>query len=126
MLPACSQVCILLSPTQMSCPTPPIQLDLINKRRKRRQATTSINTRDNFEVEISFRLDGVQEYRNLTGTALEQSSRLTIYTDPVIEPLEPAVITFTSTWPVKDRILEIKVHDKLTFRMLLLQVNLSS
>ena len=93
----------------MVCPTPKIVVGRLNRRRKRRQATTSLNDKENIEVEISFRLDGVEEYRNLSAGDLRQYSRLTVYADPVIQRFSPPLMTFTSTWPVNQQYLYIKV-----------------
>ena len=99
----------------MVCPTPVIEVSRVSRRRKR-QASTSINARDNIEAVISFVLDGVQEYRDLTTGNLTEYSRLTVYADPVIEPFSSSVLTFTSTWPVKERSLKIKVKCCLLIR----------
>ena len=61
------------------------------------------------DVKISLLLDGVKQYRELRGTDLAPYSNISIYPDPVIERFEPFVRTFTSTWPVGDTHIEIKV-----------------
>ena len=70
---------------------------------------TTINEEENIDVEIAFILDGVERYRNLTGTTLEQYKYLAVYADPRIMTFEPLTLLFTSTWPVNDRVIEIKV-----------------
>ena len=106
----------------MFCPTPPIILgDVLESQRPRdqtppiparlkRQIVATVNQEENIDVEIGFFLDGVPDYRNLTTTLPEYSS-LTVYANPVIEGFAPPsyTVTFTSTWPVSEKYLEIKV-----------------
>ena len=70
---------------------------------------TTINEEENIDVEIAFILDGVERYRNLTGTTLEQYKYLEVYANPMIMTFEPLTLVFTSTWPVNDRVIEIRV-----------------
>ena len=62
-------------------------------------------------MEIAFILDGVPDFRNLTGTPLEEYSQLDVYHNPVFTGFGTSsnTLTFTSTWPVEDKYLEIKV-----------------
>ena len=113
----------------MFCPTPPLALgDVLNSRRKRRvpsikvpslfhigsrqkrQTSITINEEKGIDVEIGFTLDGIQTYENIT-TTLPEYSKLFVYADPVVTGFEPPSFTriFTSTWPVSEKYLEIKV-----------------
>ena len=116
----------------MICPTPPLKLGDIGigvGRKKRevslrsasesqlgvrikRQASDSgtINEQENIDIDIDFILDGVPEYRNLTGV-LPQYDQLNAYANPNFTTFPPPTftMTFTPTWPVKDTILEIHV-----------------
>ena len=76
-----------------------------------RNASVPLNVQQDFEVVIAFILDGVPDYRNLSAANLTAISRLDVYADPVFSRFQPQVLTFTSTWPVKDRILEIPVSN---------------
>ena len=118
----------------MLCPTPPIVLgDLLLSRRHRRnipsnssresntnskgktQAATSVNADMNIDVELGFLLDGVLDYRNLT-ERLPDYSKVDVFPNPVIQGFDPPSfsINFTSTWPVGDRYLKIKVSEMWT------------
>ena len=113
----------------MFCPTPPIAVgDVLDSRRKRRaalikaaylfhigsrqkrQTSRTINDEKGIDVEIGFILDGIQTYENIT-TSLPEYSKLSVYANPVISGFEPPSFTrtFTPTWPVSDKYLEIKV-----------------
>ena len=113
----------------MTCPTPSIDVDKFKVARRRRtvhspvphsgslkndrtrREVVTVNDELHIVVEISFVFDGVTAYRNLTNTPLEKYSRLTVYANPIIEMFNPPTNTqtFIPTWPIKDRILEIKV-----------------
>ena len=108
----------------MTCPSPTLILsDVLGRRRRdvtphdviksraRRQTGPSVNAREDVVVEVSFKLDGVEAYRNLTGGPLDDSSRLTVYYDPEVFPFESPdqTLIFTSTWPIEEKLLEIKV-----------------
>ena len=103
----------------MFCPTPPIILDDVlesqrprdgNPARLKRQTVATVNQEKNIDIEIGILMDGVPDYRDLTTTLPEYSS-LTVYVNPVIEGFAPPryAVTFTSTWPVSEKYLEIKV-----------------
>ena len=116
----------------MICDTPPIDLNDIagNKRRRRRYAdnlhperhllirrqrdtgsnpNTNSNGYLNLLVEISFYLDGVLTYRDLTNTSVEDFEELNVLYQLEIEPFDPITTIFTPIWPVKDRTITIKV-----------------
>ena len=117
----------------MFCPTPPIVLsDVLGsqrrrrdfpsdssfesnlKTRKKRQTAGTVNENQKIDVEIGFLLDGVPNYVNLTEN-LPQYSRLNVFTNPVIQGFDPPSFakTFTSTWPIGDIYLEIKVSQSI-------------
>ena len=126
----------------MFCPTPPIVLgdvlgsqrrrrDIISdssfesnvKTRRKRQTTRTVNEERNIDVELGFVLDGSIEYRNLTET-IPAYSKVDVYANPVIPGFDPPSfsMTFTSTWPIGDKYLAIKVSkiyviNSLTFKM---------
>ena len=72
--------------------------------------SVTINQEENIDVQIGFFLDGVPDYRNLTTTLPEYSS-LSVYANPIIDGFGPPAFTqtFTSTWPLSERYLNIKV-----------------
>ena len=117
----------------MFCPTPSIDIDKFKRTSRRRGSIlsglnydiptdertrresndTSLNEKLDIDVEISFILDGVPDYRNLTGTSLEEYSQLNLYYDPMFVRFGTSgTLTFTPTWPVEDKYLEIKVNKK--------------
>ena len=113
----------------MFCPTPPIVLsdvlgsqrrrrdvpsdssiESILKPRRKRQTAGTVNEERNIDVELGFLLDGVPNYINLTEN-LPEFSRLDVFTNPDFPGFDPPSFsqTFTSTWPIEDKYLEIKV-----------------
>ena len=126
------QVCTGNSSNQMICLTPQIKLGDIGigvgrkKRevtmksaseshlrvRRKRQASDNmtINKQENIDIDIDFILDGVPDYRNLTAV-LPEYDELNAYADPTFTRFPPPTftMTFTPTWPVEDKILEIRV-----------------
>ena len=92
----------------MTCPTPYIDISQVSRKRKRRQP--SVNVGANVDVEVSFILDGVQEYRNLTGTNLD--GKLDVKADPQITRFEPSPHTFRTIWPKPHKTVDIKVRER--------------
>ena len=80
--------------------------------RRKRQASDNmtINKQENIDIEIDFILDGVPDFRNLTAV-LPEYDELNAYRNPNFTTFPPPTftMTFTPTWPVEDKILEIRV-----------------
>ena len=101
----------------MFCETPTIDIEKFKRtRRMKREANvTSLIDELGIEMMIAFILDGVPDFRNLTGTPLEEYSQLDVFANPVFIGFGTSsnTLMFTSTWPVEDKYLEIKVKTKI-------------
>ena len=93
----------------MTCVTAPLDLNCLSdaqpEQRERRQA--SVNMRENIYVRISFVLDAVEEYKDLTRSGLPND--LTYVVNPDFAAFHPRVRDFRPMWPIHDSQIEIKV-----------------
>lgn len=80
------QVCTVISPKQMECPSPRIPKRTISARYQRSRRMT------NLKVEVGFLMDNVQSVRNLTGSDVKH--HIDYYPDPI-------VFNFTETNSIK-------------------------
>ena len=101
----------------MFCETPTIDIEKFKRTRRMKREANVTSQIDELGIEmvIAFVLDGVPDFRNLTGTPLEEYSQLDVYANPVFTGFGTSsnTLTFTPTWPVEDKYLEIKVKTKL-------------
>ena len=136
------QTCTGDTSESMFCPTPSIDIDKFNTTRRQRRSNwsnynilkkhrmkreaniTSQNIELDIDMRIAFILDGVPDFRNLTGTPLEEYSQLDVYHNPVFTGFGTScnTLTFTPTWPVEDKYLEIKVNKKVLMKHGMFQV----